>query len=310
MCIVLASFPNVSAQNEDITNETVIELLNDGFSSSDIIGLLETSTNRNVTFSVAYMRELKEAGASSDLIQYLQKISKTDFGMEGVYWYNTENDKPVKIYRSQFEQEENSFNMGTVAGAALAGAAIAAGISGNLPSPGAGAAIGAGTVLLASTGKDVQKLTIMGATSKNVVNTARPVFRFYLPKYSQDQFAKEVDNWYYSIMNQIMSPNEFQLVMMKQKKNRRVFPSDASYSAAGFSSSNAGKRVVVDFLIEEINNNTFDIVFNKDLEPGEYVFFWKNGLSSEIFKQHVFGFDFSIPGAEVEEEVKSKKKNK
>ncbi|MCQ2075043.1 MAG: hypothetical protein MJY77_07665 [Bacteroidaceae bacterium] len=310
MCIVLASFPNVSAQNEDITNETVIELLNDGFSSSDIIGLLETSSNRNVTFSVAYMRELKEAGASSDLIQYLQKISKTDFGMEGVYWYNTEDSKPMKIYRSQFEQEENSFNMGTVAGAALAGAAIAAGISGNLPSPGAGAAIGAGTVLLASTGKDVQKLTIMGTTSKNVVNTTRPVFRFYLPKQSPDQFAKEADNWYYGIMNQIMSPNEFQLVIMKQKKNRRVFPSEASYSVAGFSSSNAKKRVVVDFQIEEVNNNTFDIIFNEDLVPGEYVFFWKNGLSSEIFKQHVFGFDFSIPGAEVEEEVKSKKKNK
>ena len=307
MCIVLASFPNVSAQNEDITNETVIELLNDGFSSSDIIGLLETSSNRNVTFSVAYMRELKEAGASSDLIQYLQKISKTDFGMEGVYWYNTEDSKPMKIYRSQFEQEENSFNMGTVAGAALAGAAIAAGISGNLPSPGAGAAIGAGTVLLASTGKDVQKLTIMGTTSKNVVNTTRPVFRFYLPKQSPDQFAKEADNWYYGIMNQIMSPNEFQLVIMKQKKNRRVFPSEASYSVAGFSSSNAKKRVVVDFQIEEVNNNTFDIVFQEDLQPGEYVFFWKNGLSSEVFKQHVFGFDFTISGAEVDNTGKKRK---
>lgn len=308
--VAMLSYTCANAQNEEIDNATVIELLQEGFSSSDIIGLLETSSNRTVTFSVTYMRELKDAGADSELIQYLQKISKTDYGMEGVYWYNTDDSKPMKIYRSQFEEEENSFNMGTIAAGALVGAVAASALAGSAPSPGAGAALGAGTVLLASTGKDVQKLTIMGTTSKNVVNTTRPVFRFYLPKQSPDQFAKEADNWYYGIMNQIMSPNEFQLVIMKQKKNRRVFPSEASYSVAGFSSSNAKKRVVVDFQIEEVNNNTFDIIFNEDLVPGEYVFFWKNGLSSEIFKQHVFGFDFSIPGAEVEEEVKSKKKNK
>lgn len=293
---MLAMSAEVKAQNETVTNQTVIELLKDGFSSEDIIGMIESSSTRTITNNIQYMRDLKAAGADSQLIQYIQKIAKADYGMEGVLWWNT-GDKPKKIYRSQFEKEEKGFNLGTIAAAAVTGVVVGSALSGNTPSSGAGAAMGAGAVLLASSGKDIQKLVIMGQTSKNVVNTTRPVFRFYLPKWDKDSFAKEADGWYHSIMNEVQSPNEFQLVMMKQKKNRRTFVDGASYSVAGFSGTNAKSRVVVDFQINEINNNTFEISFNQDLEPGEYVFFWKNGLSSDLFKQHVFGFDFTIPGA-------------
>lgn len=296
-CLTLAVFTNAKAQNETVTNETIIELLKDGFSSEDIIGLIENSSTRTITFNIQYMRDLKNAGAGSDLIQYLQKISKADYGMEGVLWWNT-GDKPKKVYRSQFEKEQSGFNLGTIAAAAVVGTVAASALSGSKPSASTGAALGAGTVLLASTGKDIQKLVIMGQTSKNVVNSNRPVFRFYLPKNDKESFSKEADNWYYSIMNEVQSPNEFQLVKMKQKKNRRTFVDGASYSIAGFEGTNAKNRVVVDFEINEINNNTFEVSFNQDLEPGEYVFFWKNGLSSELFKQHVFGFDFCVPGAE------------
>lgn len=296
-CMIFAISAEVKAQNETVTNETVIELLREGFSSEEIIGLIETSSTRTITSGIQFMRDMKAAGADSNLIQYIQKISKADNGLEGVLWWNT-GDKPKKIYRSQFEKEQSGFNLGTIAAAAVTGVVVGSAISGSTPSSGAGAAMGAGAVLLASTGKDVQKLVIMGQTSKNVVSTARPVFRFYLPKTSKESFAKEADNWYYSIMNEVQSPNEFQLVMMKQKKNRRTFPDGASYSVAGFSGSNAKNRVVVDFEINEINNNTFEVSFNQDLEPGEYVFFWKNGLSSDLFKQHVFGFDFTIPAAQ------------
>lgn len=296
-CLILAVSADVKAQNDEVTNQTIIELLQDGFTSDDIIGLIENSSTRTINFSIQYMRDLKAAGADSNLIQYIQKISKADFGMEGVLWWNT-GEKPKKIYRSQFEKEQSGFNLGTIAAAAVTGVVLGSALSGSAPSSGAGAAMGAGAVLLGSSGKDVQKLAIMGQTSKNVVNTTRPVFRFYLPKSDKDSFAKESDNWYYSIMNEVQSPNEFQLVMMKQKKNRRTFADGASYSVAGFTGTNSKSRVVVDFVINEINNNTFEVSFEQDLEPGEYVFFWKNGLSSELFRQHVFGFDFTIPAAQ------------
>ena len=293
--LALMTFTSASAQNDEVTNETIIELLKEGFSTEEIIGAIETSSTRTITYNIEAMRQLKAAGADASLITYIQKIAKTDYGYEGVLWWNTDNGKPTKIYRSQFEKEQKGFNLGTLAAAALVGAVVGTSISGNEPSAGVAAATGAGAVLLASSGKDVEKLCIMGVNSKNVVNTKQPVFRFYLPKKDPASFEKEADNWYYNIMNSIQSPNEFQVVKMKQKKNRRIFTEGASYSVAGFSGTNAKGRVVVDFEINEINNNTFEISFREPLEPGEYVFFWKNGLSNETFKQHVFGFDFSIP---------------
>ena len=293
ICMATMTFVSANAQNDDITNETILQLLGEGFNSDEIKGVIETSSTRIISYDIDFMRKLKAAGASTDLITYIQKIAKADNGYEGVMWWNA-GDKPVKIYRSQFEKEQKGFSLGTLAAAALTGAVIGTALSGEKPSTGAGAAVGAGAVLLASTGKDVEKLCIMGLSSRNVVKSHNPVFRFFLPKHDPQSFKKESDNWYYSVMNEIQSPNEFQVVKMKQKKNRRSFIDGASYSVAGFTGSNAKGRVVVDFQVKELNNNTFEVSFPKGIEPGEYVFFWKNGLSSELFKQHVFGFDFRV----------------
>ena len=45
-----------SAQNEAMTNETVLELLKEGFSSEEIIGAIENSTERKITYSIDFMR--------------------------------------------------------------------------------------------------------------------------------------------------------------------------------------------------------------------------------------------------------------
>ncbi len=286
------TFTTGFAQNEEMNNEMVLQLLKEGFSSEEIIGAIETSSTRTITYSIDFMRQLKSAGADAKLTTFIQKIAKTDYGLEGVFWWNT-GSKPKKILRSNFEKEEKGFNLGTIAAAAAGAVLVGGAVSGNISS-GTAAATTGGAILLASTGKDINKLCIMGTTSKNVVSSRQPVFRFYLPKHDGASFAKEGGNWYTMIMNEVQSPNEFQVVKMKQKKNRRLFTDDASYSVAGFTGKNNKNRVVEEFEVNEINNNTFEITFPQPLEPGEYVFFWKNGLSSEIFKQHVFGFDFSI----------------
>lgn len=293
LCMMCLAIGSANAQNETITNETIIELLNDGFSTDEIIGAIETSSTRTITYNIQYMRELKAANADAALITYIQKIAKTDYGLEGVLWWNT-GAKPKKILRSNFEKEEKGFNLGAIAAATVVGVAAGSALAGKAPSSAAGAATGAGAVLLASSGKDINKLAIMGVSSKNVVTTSTPVFRFYLPKNTPNSFGKEAENWYNIIMNDVQSPNEFQVVKMKQKKNRRTFVDGASYSIAGFSGTNAKSRVVIDFDINEINNSTFEITFKEPLENGEYVFFWKNGLGNETFRQHVFGFDFCI----------------
>ena len=294
-----------SAQNEAMTNETVLELLKEGFSSEEIIGAIENSTERKITYSIDFMRQLKAAGAEPSLTTFIQKVAKTDFGYEGILWWNpTGGGKPKKMFRTQFEKESKGFNLGTIAlmgaGALIAGSAI----SGNKPSDGVAAATAAGAVALMSSGKDVQKLMLPGATSKLQMegeNGRHPVFRFFFPKKENESFQQGADNWYQIVMSSIQNPNEFQCIKMQvkePKKNgkggRRLFPDKMSYSVLGFEGTNASNRNIIDFEINEINNNTFEVTFPKELEPGEYCFFYKGGLGSESFKEHPFEFDFTV----------------
>jgi hypothetical protein len=299
ICLLAAAF-TVQAQNETITNETVLQLLSEGFSSEEIIGALENSTERTISYDINYLRQLKAAGADATLITYIQKIAKVDYGYEGVFWWNT-GEKPRKMHRTQFEKEQKGFNLGTLALAGAGALVVGSAIAGSKPSSGVAAGATAGAILMMSSGKDVQKLMLPGVTSKTQVETQNPVFRFYFPKQDPKSFEKAADNWYQIVMNNIESPNEFQCVKMqvkepnkKGKGGRRLFPENMSYSVAGFEGTNASNRTIIDFEIKDVNNNTFEVTFPKGLEPGEYCFFYKGGLSSQAFKEHPFGFDFTV----------------
>ena len=296
-CLALSAMA-VHAQNEAVTNQTVIELLQEGFSSEEIIGAIENSTTRTITFDISFMRELKANGADKELTTYLQKIAKTDFGYEGIMLWNPGySDKPVKIYRCNFEKEQKGFDLGTIA--AVAGAAYGVGsIVGNRKvSGGEAAGVTAGLTLMATTGKEIEKLMLPGSKAKTVASR-QPVFRFFFKKEEDKSFNQEGGNWYEMVMNGIQSPNEFQLIKMTVKENkkggRRLFPSSMSYTIAGFSGKNASTREMVNFEITSINNNTFEVSFSEPLEPGEYCFFYKSGLQNKYFQVQPFGFDFTV----------------
>lgn len=299
LAIILVASLSANAQNESITNQTILDLLKEGFSSDEIIGAVQNGTTRTITFDLNYMRQLKAAGADKDLITFLQKIAKTDMGYEGVMlWNPTNSSKPVKVYRTNFEKESKGFSLGTLAG--IAGAAYGVGsIVGNRKvSGGEAAAVTGGLTLMATTGKDIQKLMIPGSKAK-VVTGRQPVFRFYFNgKAEGKNFESDTANWYEIVMNGIQSPNEFQLIKMDVKENkkggRRTFPTSMSYSVAGFTGTNASTRQMVNFEVNTINNNIFEVTFKEPLEPGEYCFFYKSGLSNKYFQAQPFGFDFSV----------------
>lgn len=285
------------AQNDVVDNDAVLGLLKDGFKSEEIIGAIENSSTRTITFDINFMRQLKAAGADSELITYLQKIAKKDMGYEGVYLWNAANGKPEKLYRSNFEKEKKGFNLGTLGAAALGTYAIGSAFGGHMPSGGEAAAVAAGTSVLMTSAKDIQKLMLPGSKAKVTAGT-QPVFRFYFNHNSEASFKQEAGNWYEMVMNDVQSPNEFQLVKMTVKSNkkggRRTFPDKMSYTVMGFEGSNASGREMVNFNIKAINNNTFEVTFDKPLEPGEYCFFYKSGLNNKYFQVAPFGFDFSV----------------
>ena len=298
IAMFVASVFTANAQNDEVNNQTVLDLLKEGFSSEEIIGAIENSTTRTITFNINYMRQLKAAGADASLTSYIQKIAKVDNGYEGVIlWNPVDGGKPTKIYRCNFEKEKKGFNLATAATIGLAAYGVGSVVSDRNISGGEAAAVTAGAGLMMTSGKDIQKMMIPGSKAKTKTNR-QPVFRFYFNKVDNASFNSEHANWYEMVMNDIQSPNEFQLIKMQVKENkkggRRLFPSSMSYTVAGFSGSNASTREMINFEINPINNNTFEVTFSQPLEPGEYCFFYKSGLQNKYFQTQPFGFDFSV----------------
>lgn len=292
VCALALSIQVVNAQEEVVTNALIIQLLDEGFSSDEIIGFIENASTREVKSDLQSMRELKQHNASAELIKYIQKIAKADFGYDGVYWWNTsDGSKPVKLLRSNFSVEQKKAGIGGFA-SAVAGGLIGDALGGGqsiVRGVAIGAALGGGKI-------KSESLALSGTHAAVVLSgdqASNPTFRFYFPKTEMDAFKGQADSWYYQWMNSIQSPNEFECVKLKEKKNKRTLPSGMDFSIAGFGSSTEGKKNVVDFEIKSINNTTFEVTFPNGLEPGEYCFFYKN-YQNEWFAQNICCFDFSV----------------
>ena len=292
VCALALSTQVVNAQEEVVTNALIIQLLDEGFSDEEIIGFIESTSTREVKLDLQSMRELKQHNASAELIKYIQKIAKADFGYDGVYWWNTsDGSKPVKLYRSAFSVEQKKAGIGGFA-SAVAGGLIGDALGGGssvVKGVAIGAALGGGSI-------KSESLALLGTHAAVVLTgeqASNPTFRFYFPKTEMDAFKGQADAWYYQWMNSVQSPNEFECVKLKEKKNKRTLPSGLSFSVAGFGSSSEGKKNIVDFEIKSINNTTFEVTFPNGLEPGEYCFFYKN-YQNEWFAQNICCFDFSV----------------
>lgn len=293
VCVLTLSNQTVKAQEEVATNAVIIQLLTEGFTDEEIIGFIENTSTREIKSDLQSMRELKQHNASAELIKYIQKIAKTDFGYDGVYWWNTsDGSKPVKLYCSNFEIETKK------GGISKFGTTIIGGVIGNAIGGGVSSAIQGGIIgsMLGGGNVKSESLVLHGLHATVVLTgdqASNPTFRFYLPKTEMDASEVKADSWYYQWMNSIQSPNEFECVKLKEKKNKRTLPSGLSFSVAGFGSSTAGKKSVVDFEIKAINNTTFEVTFPNGLEPGEYCFFYKN-FQNEWFAKNICCFDFSV----------------
>lgn len=279
----------VQAQNEKVDNNTIVELLKTGFGTEEIITYLENASERDFHLDLSAMKELKAAGADTDLILYLQKMAKKDFGLDGFYWWNT-GAKPKRLNFSALEAESKGMNgafLGALTG--VAGTVLTKGSR-----VGTTASVGAGAVLASSNFK-ADKLSLPGTRGKTIVKTngEAPVFRMYLPKRTIMDGATDADVWYNQWMSTISSPNEFQIIKLVVKKNKRTLPNGMSWGVAGFTSKGTGAKDVVNFEINDITNNVFELTFPEGLAPGEYCFFFKD-IKNKWFQQNAVAYDFSV----------------
>lgn len=291
---VLVCLTAVMLKADVLTNETIISMLQKGYSSEVIIGFMDNAEDCQLSADIDAVDALLAAGASNDLIVNIQqRVKKQNTLDSGLYWWNT-GDKPMKLSIVPLTKESKGIGGGLL-GSAISFAGTAVGV--NTGSFGTMASSWIAGDVLSSSGFKSEKLVLTGEHSQVQVSDKNAVFRFVLPE-SVDNNIAASDLWYYTWLSGIQSPNEFQVIKLqpkgKGKKAKRSFPSGLSWSAAGFSTSGKiSEKNLVDFEVRQINNRTFEISFPGGLEAGEYAFFYKNALS-EVVKDHLSAFDFTV----------------
>lgn len=295
LLLIMLSLASIGASAEMVNNESVLKMLGKGYSTEIIKGFIEGADECQLSADMDAIDALLAAGADTELITYFQKKAQSENkAMNGLYWWNTADNKPQKLNIVALSKESKGFG-GSLLGAAVGIAGTAVGVS----TGSVGAITGSWIAgdFLSSAGFKSDKLVIAGAQAHMRVGNTNPVFRFIIPD-TESMNVNPADMWYYTWLASVQSPNEFQLVRLKQKgkgdKAKRTFPSGMKWTAAGFSSSSeiAGQDLV-DFEVRQINNHTYEISFPNGLEPGEYAFFYRNAMS-ELLKDHLSAFDFSV----------------
>ncbi|MCE5224754.1 MAG: hypothetical protein LLG05_02745 [Porphyromonadaceae bacterium] len=260
LCLLAFVCFNVSAQDAALTNKTLLEMVETGFSDDVIIAKIKTS-DTNFDTSLDAIKMLKGKGISDNvLVAVMNNKDKTDSkniavtdSKTGIFYLADKN--PVKLLPSVFSGTKTN-TLGANFSYGIASAKV--------------------------------KSVINKGQSANVIYSFSPEFMFYFARKSND-FAIGASNWWFAAAT---SPNEFVLVKLKAKKNSREM---VTGKVNVYSGSNLGvdEKSIIPFTITAIDDFTYKVVPNAQLYPGEYCFFYQGTIPQGGFTNQSV-FDFSI----------------
>ena len=253
---------HISYAQETITNETVVQMVELGFSDDVIIDKINTS---DVSFdtTIAELSKLKKANVSSEIISLIMQKSK----------HNTKSR--TGIYYA--EGKESKLLHPTVFSGGNSNAAAHRLVSGLI---------------------NKKKRAVLPRTkSNNVLASNELEFTFVF-----DPSVTEVDNlqttqgnnsagllnWWFRTAS---SPNEFVLVKLTVKERKNVREIIIGKKSWVSSQDGIDPKFALPFSIEEIESNKFKVV-PENLGPGEYAFLYQGQVPQGRSNQSVF--DFSI----------------
>lgn len=259
--VLFSAFVRLAAQNEVLSNNSVLDMIELGFTEDVVITKINTS-ECNFDTSIDALKLLKDKGVSGDIIVAMLQSKKQDKDD-----YNTRKNNRSGIYFKTGNEYKKIFpTVFSGTKTSTLGAAFTYGI--------ADAKI---------------KSTMNNAHSNNIVNTNLPEFFFYFDNKEQTSFAAGASNWWFTVAS---SPNEFVLTRLKSKKGRRELEIGKVNLYAG-NSIGVDEENTVRFDIEVINEWEFKVVPQAPLFPGEYCFFYQGAVQGGFNNQSVF--DFSVP---------------
>ena len=260
-CVLGMIFPLfVCAQEEVLTNKSILDMLDMGFTSDVIIGKIQTTKSAFDT-TVESLKGLKEKGVENDIIIAMMHSQKSEkdkaqekkIEKTGIYVKIGEEER--KIYPTVFS---GSNTLGAALSYGLADAKI--------------------------------KSTLNGEHSQNVVENNSPEFYFYFNEEQASELSIRATNWWFSVAS---SPNEFVLVKLKSKGRKREMEIGTVNLYAG-NSVGVNEKNIVKFDIEALDGNVFKVTPIWLLEPGEYCFYYQGIVPVGGYTNQAV-FDFSIP---------------
>lgn len=250
------------AQEEVLTNQSIIDMIELGFSNDVIVGKIETS---KVSFDTTLdaLKTLKEKGVGNEIIISMMRSNKITQEKEksskikktGIFV--KVGDEYQKIFPTVFSGSKTN-TLGTALTYGLADAKI--------------------------------KSTLNGEHSQNVVETNSPEFYFYFDQLQSSELSLKATNWWFSVAS---SPNEFVLVKLESKGMKREMEIGKVNLYAG-NSLGVDEKNIIKFDIEPLSETEFKVTPGWLLEPGEYCFYYQGIIPVGGYSNQAV-FDFSIP---------------
>lgn len=243
--IALISTVSVNAQNDTLTNQSILDMLSMGFSDNVILAKISNSNTTNFDTSIDALKLLKDKNVSENILVAIigkNNIETSASGnnaskenKEGIFYLDTINNTETKILPSVFSSTKTN-TLGATFSYGIASASI--------------------------------KSVIPNATSNNIIDSCVPLFKFYFNGDENQSFAESVSNWWFKTAT---SPTEFVLLKLDRKKNKRELKTGSVNIYAG-SSIGIDPNAAIPFIVEKINDNQFIIRPKRILPSGEYCF--------------------------------------
>lgn len=272
--LIITSFFIISihtfAQTEVLTNQSILDMIELGFSSEVILAKIESSDS-NFDTTIESIKQLKGMGVSDSIIVAIINKAKTD-----IESYDNTNRAPkedkIGLYVDDGQELRRIFptvfsgSKTNTLGSALSYGLASASISSVLNNP----------------------------TSTNIVNTCIPEFIFFFGRPTSQQNFNNGNNWWFFTAT---SPNEFVLVKLDKKRKSREIRTGSVNIYAG---TNIGvdENSVIPFEIVPIDDYTFKVNSTDPLKPGEYCFFYRGAIPQGGYNNQAV-FDFSIQAQEI-----------
>lgn len=263
LLILTAFFISItaSAQNEKLTNQSILDMIELVFSEDVILTKIKTS---EVDFdtSIDALKELKSKGVGDAIIMSIMNGDKKQEKINGEITdnrtgiYINNNDQFTKILPTVFSGTKTN-TLGSAFSYGIASSKI--------------------------------KSVMNNAESTNVITTDTPEFWFYFAQKDNDSFNVGASNWWFASAT---SPNEFALVKLNKKKNKRELVTGKVNVYAG-TSIGIDEKYAIPFNIEIINDYTYKVTPKEAIEPGEYCFFYQGTIPQGGFTNQSV-FDFSV----------------